>query len=43
MTESLEGLEQKRQHVYQQLQRLGNFRPEYPLLAPSSLLFKPSQ
>lgn len=27
MTESLEGLEQKRRHLYQQLQNLGDFRP----------------
>jgi hypothetical protein len=27
MTETLEGLEQKRRHLYQQLQNLGDFRP----------------
>lgn len=27
MTESLEGLEQERRHLYQQLQNLGDFRP----------------
>lgn len=27
MTESLEGLEQKRRHLYRQLQNLGDFRP----------------